>query len=69
MTEERKDSGSVKLVIDPEKCRLSGKCMKVCPRGAISAGSDSAVLDREKCDLDGICIPACPHGAIHFVEE
>ena len=56
MTEERKDSGS-------------GKCMKVCPRGAISAGSDSAVLDREKCDLDGICIPACPHGAIHFVEE
>ena len=68
MTEERKGSGSVELVIDPEKCRLSGECMKVCPHGAISAGSDSAVIDLDKCDLDGICIPVCPTGAIDFSE-
>jgi NAD-dependent dihydropyrimidine dehydrogenase PreA subunit len=69
MKEEKRETDSVKIVIDPEKCKLSGECMKVCPQGAIYVSGDKAVVDREKCDLDGICIPACPNGAIHFTNQ
>jgi len=57
-----------KVVIDPEKCRLSGACIKVCPEKAIYVRGGKAVIDYDKCTLDGICIPACPKGAIRLVE-
>ncbi len=69
MTEEKNERSNVKITVDPEKCKLSGECMKVCPHGAISVEGESAVIDQNKCDLDGICIPACPHGAIHFIGQ
>ena len=58
----------VKVVIDAEKCRLSGECMKVCPEKAIYVKDGKAVIDYDKCILDGICIPACPNEAIQLVE-
>ena len=58
----------VKVVIDAEKCRLSGECMKVCPEKAIYIKKGKAVIDYDKCTLDGICIPACPNEAIRLVE-
>ena len=58
-----------KVVIDPEKCKLSGECMKVCPEKAIYVKDGKAVIDYDKCTLDGICIPACPKGAIRAVEK
>ena len=58
----------VKVVIDAEKCRLSGECMKVCPEKAIYVKNGKAVIDYDKCTLDGICIPACPNEAIRVVE-
>ncbi|MBN3041229.1 MAG: 4Fe-4S binding protein [Candidatus Omnitrophica bacterium] len=55
-----------KIIIDCEKCRGSGECIKVCPEKAISLKNGKAVIDYNKCDFDGICIPACPHQAISF---
>ena len=59
----------VRVIIDPEKCRLSGECMKICPEKAITVKNGKAFIDQEKCDGDGICIPACPHQAIRLMGE
>jgi len=59
----------MKILVNRDKCRGSGECVKVCPRDAISLLEGVATLDESKCDFDGICIPACPHGAISFSEE
>jgi NAD-dependent dihydropyrimidine dehydrogenase PreA subunit len=59
----------MKVVIDCDKCKLSGECIKVCPQKAIFVKNGKAVIDCEKCNLDGICIPACPENAIKFIED
>ena len=59
----------MKIVVDREKCRVSGECVTACPEDAISIVDGVATIDESKCDLDGICIPACPHGAIGLSEE
>jgi len=58
----------MKIIIDPDKCKLSGECIKVCPQNAISIKDGRAVIDYEKCDADGMCIPACPEDAIKLIE-
>lgn len=58
------DSQLPQIIIDPDKCRASGECVKVCPERAISIQDGKAVVDFKRCDLDGLCIPACPQGAI-----
>ena len=58
----------MRIVIDPEKCRASGECVKVCLEKAISIKEGKAVVNREKCDHNGLCIPACPNGAIRLEE-
>ena len=59
----------MKILVDRDRCRGSGECLKVCPQDAISLEDGVAAVDESKCDFDGICIPACPHGAISFSEE
>jgi ferredoxin len=59
----------MKILVDRDRCRGSGECVKVCPQDAISLEEGVATVDESKCDFDGICIPACPHGAISFSEE
>lgn len=59
----------MKIIIDPNKCKLSSECMKVCPQKAISIKDGKAVIDYEKCDSDGMCITVCPEGAIKIVES
>ena len=61
--------GTMKVIINPDKCKLSGECIKVCPQNAISVKDNKAVIDYKKCDSDGICIPACPESAIALVES
>ena len=60
---------NMRILVDRDKCRGSGECVKVCPQDAITLVDGIAVVDDSKCDLDGMCIPACPHGAISFSEE
>ena len=59
----------MKIVVDPDKCRVSGGCVVVCPEKAISIVDGVATIDEAKCDLDGLCIPACPHAAISYDED
>ncbi len=60
--------GTQKIVIDNQKCRLSGECVKVCPQKAITIKEGKTIIDYAKCDADGICIPACPEGALQMIE-
>ena len=60
---------TMKIIINPDKCKLSGECIKVCPQKAIFVKDGKAVIDYEKCDLDGMCVPACPQDAIELVES
>jgi NAD-dependent dihydropyrimidine dehydrogenase PreA subunit len=58
-----------KVVIDNQKCKLSGECIKACPQKAITIIEGKTTIDYEKCDADGICIPACPEGALQMIEN
>jgi NAD-dependent dihydropyrimidine dehydrogenase PreA subunit len=58
-----------RIVIDGEKCKMSGVCIKACPQKAIYVKEGKVVIDDDKCDLDGICIAACPNGAINFSND
>lgn len=60
--------GNSKVVIDMQKCKLSGECIKACPEKAITILEGKTTIDYGKCDADGICIPACPEGAIKMTE-
>ena len=59
----------MKIVVDREKCRATGDCVRACLQDAISIVDGLATIDESKCDLDGICIPTCPYGAIGFSDE
>jgi NAD-dependent dihydropyrimidine dehydrogenase PreA subunit len=61
--------GKKKVVIDYDKCKLSGECIKVCPQKAIFIKNGKVVIDYEKFDLDGMCIPTCPENAIKISES
>ncbi len=58
-----------RIIVDQDKCELSGRCIQACPEKAISIGEGKVIIDKDKCDLDGMCIPACPHSAIRLGEE
>ena len=60
---------TMKIIINPDKCKLSGECIKVCPQKAISVKDGKSVIDYERCDADGMCVPACPQDAIKLVES
>ena len=60
---------TMKVIINPDKCKLSGECIKVCPQKAIFVKDGKTVIDYERCDADGMCVPACPQDAIKLVES
>ena len=57
----------IKVVINQDKCKLTGQCINVCPQKAIAMKDGKPSIDYERCDSDGLCIPACPEGAISIV--
>ena len=55
-------------VIDSEKCRRCGMCMKIgCP--AIQRSGDDIVIDSALCNGCTLCTEVCPFGAIHREEQ
>lgn len=55
--------------VDPAACTACGKCIEVCPAGAIKMKGEAAWIDPRLCDGDGICIAACAEGAIVIPEQ
>jgi pyruvate formate lyase activating enzyme len=45
-------------------CNNCGKCIEVCPEGAISFESEKIRFDREKCTACGECVAVCSPGAL-----
>jgi glycyl-radical enzyme activating protein len=48
------------------RCQRCGRCVEVCPRGAVNRSLDcppAAKVDRQACDLCGVCVEACPFDA------
>jgi Fe-S-cluster-containing hydrogenase component 2 len=49
----------------PRVCAQCGKCMEICPEGAIYRRDDGAyIVLTEKCTNCGECIPVCKPGVI-----
>lgn len=48
--------------IDEETCNGCGKCVNVCPTGAVEIDEDEqlATVDKEVCIGCGVCVTACP---------
>ena len=47
-----------------DKCTQCGKCIEICPAGAIYAADDGRIItDRSLCDNCGKCADICPNGA------
>jgi len=61
--------------VDLEKCKACGKCVDVCPYGAISADAKRKVqasINSAACSGCGTCAAECPFDAImmnHFTDE
>ena len=54
-----------KYVVNPEVCKMCGKCFSACPSGAITwKKKEPAVISGETCIKCGACYDVCPFGAI-----
>ena len=55
-----------KIVIDPDKCNLCGRCVEMCPFNAVEIKNKSIDIDREACNLCLCCMEACAGRAMDF---
>lgn len=56
------------LKFDSEACTLCGKCVNVCPFGALTIEKDGIAVG-ESCRMCGLCVRKCPEKAIHFEQK
>ena len=57
-----------KCVVDPEKCKKCGMCLKPgCPAIKKDAETGCAVIDDTMCNGCGLCQQLCPFGAIELI--
>jgi NAD-dependent dihydropyrimidine dehydrogenase PreA subunit len=56
------------IAIKPDVCTGCGRCLEVCPAGALSIREGRAVVDQTLCRDCEACVPACPEGALVAVD-
>jgi ferredoxin len=49
-------------------CKKCGKCVSICPTGALYHVNGEARIDHSKCNLCMQCIDICPNKAIQYLE-
>ena len=49
---------------EANKCALCGRCVDICPKGALKLGKESVILNPEKCSHCRMCADVCPTGTI-----
>jgi len=57
---------SIKPEVIPEKCVFCEKCLRWCPKDAISESNGCALIDEANCIGCGECLAVCRFGAIKF---
>lgn len=57
---------TAKPIVYKERCKGCGRCVKTCPRSAISVVDEMAVIDLSVCVGCGECVRACPERAMDF---
>jgi pyruvate formate lyase activating enzyme len=61
---------SVELLHIELHCQRCGRCVEVCPEGAITLSEEEGVkIDRQLCTGSGQCVDACPNQARELVGE
>ncbi len=55
------------LVWYETRCIGALKCIKACPKGALTLTPKKLVINRNSCDACGICVEACPSGALEVI--
>lgn len=56
-------------VIDSEKCKQCGTCLKYCPVNSVKKTDGKIWIDYSYCKGCGICREECPFDAIDWTEE
>lgn len=60
---------SLTVQVERSRCTGCGRCVEVCPNGAIRLADGVAVVKTSLCRGCQACLEACPTGAIFAVEE
>jgi pyruvate formate lyase activating enzyme len=55
------------LVWYETRCIGTMKCIKACPKGALTLTQKGMIIDRDRCDACGECVEACPAGALEVL--
>ncbi len=55
------------IEVSLEKCTGCGRCVEVCPAGAVRIADGHAVIDDEACRRCEACVEACPQGALRRI--
>jgi uncharacterized protein (DUF362 family)/Pyruvate/2-oxoacid:ferredoxin oxidoreductase delta subunit len=54
--------------VDPDLCRMCGKCEAYCPAGAVTRQANHLHFDYERCIRCYCCVEVCPYGALRSKE-
>jgi NAD-dependent dihydropyrimidine dehydrogenase PreA subunit len=64
------DENKLSIIIDESKCKGTGICEQVCPKGCYTVVKKHSVamIEKDRCVKCGACIVQCPFDALYFKE-